>query len=108
MARRIVEIFIDDLDGATLEDSDHESVRFGLDGIDYRIDLGRRNADELRAVFEPYIAAGTRVARSAQVPRSPKGGNTGEIRSWATANGYQVAQRGRLPGQIMNAYVAAN
>lgn len=46
MATRIVIELIDDLDGSEAT----ETVRFGLDGADYEIDLAGQNADELRGI----------------------------------------------------------
>jgi hypothetical protein len=36
-------------------------VAFTLDGVTYEIDLSTKNANKLRAVFEPWIEAGRRV-----------------------------------------------
>ena len=107
MAKRIVEIFVDDINGETLEDADHEAVRFALDGVDYRIDLGRENASKLRAVFAPYISAGEKVGRSAPAPRTPRN-QTSDIRAWARDNGYRVAARGRIPADVVQAYHSAH
>ncbi|HEX2743650.1 MAG TPA: histone-like nucleoid-structuring protein Lsr2, partial [Streptosporangiaceae bacterium] len=44
MAQKIQTLFIDDLDGSTAEGT----VRFGLDGTEYEIDLNAGHAKELR------------------------------------------------------------
>ena len=44
MAQKIQALFIDDLDGSTAEGT----VRFGLDGVEYEIDLNAGHAKELR------------------------------------------------------------
>ena len=44
MAQKIQVLFIDDLDGGEAEGT----VRFGLDGADYEIDLSAKNAAALR------------------------------------------------------------
>ncbi|MCP2256587.1 Lsr2 protein [Streptoalloteichus tenebrarius] len=59
---------VDDLDGST--GSDISPVRFGLDGVDYTIDLTASNAAKLRDLLEPYVASarrarGSRKARAA-------------------------------------------
>ena len=36
-------------------------VAFTLDGVTYEIDLSTKNANKLRAAFEPWIEAGRRV-----------------------------------------------
>ena len=45
MARRTVVEHTDDLDGSAAT----ETVAFGLDGVDYEIDLSARNAARLRS-----------------------------------------------------------
>ena len=52
MAKQIIHKLVDDLDGG---DAD-ETVKFALDGIQYEIDLSKKNADKLRELFAPYVA----------------------------------------------------
>ena len=44
MAQKIQTLFVDDLDGSEAEGT----VRFGLDGTEYEIDLNAKHAKELR------------------------------------------------------------
>jgi Lsr2 len=44
MAQKVQTLFVDDLDGSEAEGT----VRFGLDGTDYEIDLNAKNARQLR------------------------------------------------------------
>lgn len=60
MAQRMITTLIDDLDGVELARGSGETVRFGLDGRDYEIDLSDHNAAELREVLAPYVGAGRR------------------------------------------------
>lgn len=99
-----------------------QTVRFGLDGQQYEIDLRHENADELRAAFARYIAAGRRVDRQANdaKPTRPGGGGTprtapratangadpAAIRKWARAHGHQVSDRGPIPANVRQAYDA--
>ena len=55
MSTRI--ILIDDLDGSTPAT---ETVTFEYDGTRYEIDLAAENAERLREVMAPFIAAGRR------------------------------------------------
>jgi hypothetical protein len=98
---------VDDLDGS---DAD-ESVSFTLDGKALEIDLSAANAERLREILAPYIAAarhGDRqpvrrqqpVSAASAAPHEP----TGPIREWAAANGFEVSARGRISSQIMDAY----
>jgi len=52
-------LFIDDLDGSQAEGT----VRFGLDGTDYEIDLNARHAQALREALARYVRAARRPAR---------------------------------------------
>jgi Lsr2 len=56
---------VDDIDGTGAD----ESVSFGIDGRSLEIDLSNENAEKLRAVFAPYIAAARRGDRRAARPQ---------------------------------------
>lgn len=61
-------------------------------------------------------AAATRAPRAkrASAPAakkagaSPKRGDLGAVRAWARENGLNVSERGRIPGELLAAYDAAN
>jgi len=57
MAQKIQTLFVDDLDGSEAEGT----VRFGLDGAHYEIDLSTAHAEELRSALAPYARAGRKV-----------------------------------------------
>lgn len=108
VARETITKLIDDLDGSEA----HETVRFGLDGHSYEIDLSTKNATKLRNALAPYIEKGTRVSTHT----SGRGGGRGRasagserdlnkvIRAWAQRKGYEVAPRGRLKQEIVDLY----
>ena len=110
MAKHIIHKLVDDLDGG---DAD-ETVKFALDGIQYEIDLSEKNAAKLRELFEPYVDAGSKVARGGVVvggrAARGRGGATADreqnkaIREWAAKNGYEVSERGRIPATVVEAY----
>jgi len=62
MAQKIQTLFVDDLDGSDAEGT----VRFGLDGTHYEIDLSTAHAEELRSVLAPYARAGRKVTGAAR------------------------------------------
>ena len=64
MAQKIQTLFIDDLDGSAAEGT----VRFGLDGTGYEIDLNAGHARELRDALARYVDAARRVTGSARRP----------------------------------------
>jgi hypothetical protein len=57
MAQKIRTLFIDDIDCSAAEGT----VRFGLDGTDYEIDLSAVHAADLRAALAPFISAGRKA-----------------------------------------------
>lgn len=108
MAQTVKIILEDDLDGGPAE----ETVRFGLDGAQYEIDLSEENAAKLRDAVRPFIAKARR-AQSKQAPKQarPTGKSnpdTAAIRQWARENGYQVSDRGRIHQDVQKAYYDAN
>ena len=61
MAQRTVTRLIDDVDGTEAT----ETVSYGLDGVQYEIDLNAENAGELRDALAPYICV-SRASRPAR------------------------------------------
>ena len=109
MAQKIQTLFIDDLDGSAAEGT----VRFGLDGTEYEIDLNARHAQELRATLARYTEAGRKAGGAAQQPArgarrgSASGLNTTEVHKWAKAQGIEVKDRGRVPAELVVKFKAA-
>jgi Lsr2 len=109
MAQKVQTIFIDDLDGTQADGT----VRFGLDGTDYEIDLNSEHAQQLRDALARYISAARRISGSARRP--PRTGrraqsskpNTTEIREWAKTQGIDVKDRGRVPAELIVKFQAA-
>src|SRR4051794_14066549 len=54
MAKQIVTLLTDDLDGSEAD----RTVEFGLDGVNYTIDLSEKNAGKLRKALQVYVSAG--------------------------------------------------
>ncbi|AYF26959.1 MULTISPECIES: histone-like nucleoid-structuring protein Lsr2 [Micromonospora] len=112
MAKQIVHKLVDDLEGG---DAD-EAVKFGLDGVQYEIDLTAANAQKLRDIFAPYIAHGAKVGRGGvvvggQAARGRSGATAGReqnmaIRAWAKKAGRDISDRGRIPQEIVDEYHA--
>lgn len=108
MAQKVVIELSDDLDGSEAV----ETVTFALDGRSYEIDLSEKNVGRLRKIFAPYMEAGRRQGGARRgTKRAPVGGdrpNPGEVRTWAAAQGIEVAPRGRVPAEVIEKYRAAN
>jgi hypothetical protein len=109
VAQKVQTLFIDDIDGGAAEGT----VRFGLDGTEYEIDLNAGHAQALRDALAAYVRAGRRVSggsgRPARGGRSPSasGLNTTEVREWAKAQGIEVKDRGRVPAELVVKFRAA-
>jgi len=111
MAVKVIHQLIDDLDGTQLADGVGETVKFGLDGVDYEIDLGPENAEALREFLSSYVKTARRVSGRVSRTKLPKSGpkrDLAAVRKWAAANGYEVADRGRVPQTVLEAYDAAH
>ncbi|AKK12111.1 histone-like nucleoid-structuring protein Lsr2 [Corynebacterium uterequi] len=100
----------DDLTKEPIEKDELQVIRFGLDRTDYTIDLSRENAEQFRQLLRPYVLAGRAEPRSSarKTPVSRPRSDAGDIRRWAQANNYQVADRGKIPLSVREAYYAAN
>jgi nucleoid-associated protein Lsr2 len=109
VAQKIQTLLIDDLDGSEAEGT----VRFGLDGTEYEIDLNAGHAQALRDALARYIQAARRAGGGARRParggrRAPAGGvNNSEIREWAKGQGIEVKDRGRVPAEVVARFNAA-
>lgn len=106
MAQHTITRYVDDLDGSEAS----ETIHFALDGKQYEIDLNEGHAQALRESFAEWVD----VARKAGGGRRARQGGTGRstvdreqahaIRQWARARGMTVAERGRIPVQVIEAY----
>jgi tRNA threonylcarbamoyladenosine modification (KEOPS) complex Pcc1 subunit len=108
MAQRIHTQFIDDIDGGEAEGT----VRFGLDGTEFEIDLNARHSSELRGALETYILHARKVGSAARRGRGNRRSGAGSIdtakaREWAKEHGYDIKERGRIPADIVAKYEAA-
>jgi hypothetical protein len=108
---------IDDFDGTEAS----ETVKFGIDGRSYEIDLSKSNANELRRTLRPYIdrsrtarrtPAARRGAKGSSARRGParrsEGYDRTEVREWAKANRIKVAPRGRIANDVVEKWRKAS
>ncbi|TKG60233.1 MULTISPECIES: histone-like nucleoid-structuring protein Lsr2 [Pseudonocardiaceae] len=114
MAQKVLVEIVDDLDGGEAA----QTVPFALDGVQYEIDLSDENAQALRDTFERYVEAGLRtggrkvrvaagqstVAGSGRATTSADRERNQQVRAWAVENGYAIAERGRIPKEIYEAF----
>ena len=106
MAQKITVALEDDIDGGPAD----ETVRFGLGGTDYEIDLSRKNAAAFRRKVAPFIEYARRAGRG-QRRRPGRTASSRErsadIRAWAKDQGITVSDRGRIPASVAKQYEAA-
>jgi hypothetical protein len=107
MAQQIQTLFIDDIDGGPAEGT----VRFGLDGTDYEIDLSTAHNEELHKVLAGYVTHARKAAGTARRgPRGLRGADvldTHKVREWAKEQGINIKERGRVPAEVIAKYQAA-
>jgi Lsr2 len=106
VAQRTQVLYVDDIDGSDAEGT----VRFGIGGTDYEIDLSKEHADQFAEAIAPFIAAARKVpssrraARGARAPRHDQSA----VRAWARDQGIKVSNRGRIPADVLARYQAAH
>jgi hypothetical protein len=109
MAQRVSVELLDDLDSSPAS----ETVSFGLDGVEYQIDLNEWHAGELRGIFARYAEAGRKARVIRAVPDRRKGPRAhvdydpAAVRAWAGSNGVSVSPRGRISAAVVERYHAA-
>lgn len=109
MARKIIQNYIDDIDGTPYEPDEGETVSFGLDGRTYEIDLSAKNAQGLRDTLAMYVTSGRRVktqgaASSSRRPTSSRDTENRKAREWALSVGMPVSARGRVAANVLESY----
>jgi hypothetical protein len=113
MAKRVIHELVDDINGQPAD----ESITFGLDGVQYEIDLTSKNAAKLRDALAPFVAAGTKLGRAtigAGRSRDGRGRSPARsdrevnqaIRDWAKSHNIDVSDRGRIKQEIVDRYNA--
>jgi Lsr2 len=114
MSTKQVVTITDDIDGR----AGAETVTFAYAGRSYEIDLGKKNRAKLEKALEPFIAAARRTGSSRPAARRPSsrtispatssGLDPNAIRAWATEQGIEVAKRGRLAKNVLDAFLKAH
>ena len=112
MVRKVQVQLVDDIDGSQAD----ETMKFGLDGTNYEIDLSAQHAEKLRASLAKFILASRRITarpasvatarRAAGAPARIDGAQNQAIRDWAKSKGIEVSARGRIPANVAAQYQA--
>lgn len=103
MAQKVQTLYVDDIDGSEAEGT----VRFGLDGTDYEIDLSAAHGQALRNSLQAFIAHARKVGGARRAGRGRRSGaaiDTTAIRAWARGQGIDIKERGRVPADVVARY----
>jgi Lsr2 len=107
MAKKVEVTVTDDLDGS----ENAEAVSFGFAGVNYDVDLGKKNRAKLEKALAPYIevarrapSASRRTSARSSVVRSDRAA----IRVWAKEQGLKLSERGRISAEVVAKYEAAH
>ena len=105
MAQRVVVQKTDDIDGSEAS----QTVTFGLEGVNYEIDLNDAHAEQLRAAIKQYASAGRRIGGRASTAavKDTSGYDPKAVRAWAASNKVEIPARGRIPAAVIERYHAA-
>lgn len=107
MARQteVIERLLDDIDGSAAV----ETVAFSYDGVNYELDLNRRNAKAFRTDLGKW-AERARKVKQARTPTRRRRNAAGtatdsaQVRAWAVEQGIDVPTRGRIPASVLEQY----
>ena len=105
MVTRTVTELLDDMTGQAAD----ETVSFGLDGVEYEIDMTKKNAAALRKALGPWQDHARRVGgrKTPVMQHVASGVDNRAVRAWAASNGIEMSERGRIPAHIIEQYRAA-
>jgi hypothetical protein len=105
MATRVTTTLVDDTDGSEAV----ETLTFGIDSVQYELDLSEQNAKKLREALAPWVTkarkTGGRRSRSSRTDGA--GVDLKAVRAWAASNDIQLSHRGRVPASVLERYRAA-
>lgn len=108
MAQHTKVVLTDDVDGGPAT----ETVRFGIDGEEYEIDLSSANARALRDSLDAHVRHGRTVGSLGSTrgfTRVVTDYDPTALRAWARAHGIEVPTdgRSRIPDDVVAQYRAA-
>jgi hypothetical protein len=105
VAQKVQVLLSDDLDGSDAT----QTVKFGWLGAEYEIDLNDKNYAAFEKALGKYLAAARKTGgRARGAKRSAATLDLAAVRAWAREQGYEISDRGRVSGEIMDAYAAAH
>ena len=103
MARQQITQYFDDLDESPLTEDEVQIIRFSVEGTDYVLDLSEDNARAFHEALDPFLKAARKDTKDVLEKANPA-----DIRTWAQSKGMDVANRGKIPHAILQAYQDAH
>lgn len=107
MARNTIVEILDDLDGS----KNAQEITFSFQGVDYTIDLAKKNLAAFEKAIAPYLEAASKVSKTRSGGKRAPSKSTADraaIREWAKTVGLAVSERGRIAQGVIDQYNAAN
>jgi hypothetical protein len=110
MAQRVITQLVSDLSGDEIADGKGETIEFSYRGASYSIDLTDKEASGFDKSIALYLEHATKTGgrRRSTSAGSKSDYSAKDVRVWAKAQGIDVPERGRIPGDIVERYKAAN
>src|SRR4051794_10608983 len=107
MAKSMITTVTDDIDGS----ADATPVSFTFQGVSYSLDLAPKNLDKLTKSLAPFMEHATKSRgtqmKSGRKGKAGRGYDLIQLREWAGKNKINVPARGRIPGAVVDQYLAA-
>lgn len=98
-------ILVDDIDGGDAT----ETISFSIGRDSYELDLSEANVQVFQESMERWTKVARKVGRasarrSSRRPTRARAEANAEVREWASREGMDVAERGRIPESVQDAY----
>jgi hypothetical protein len=93
-----------DYDDKEIPAGQQRSIRFGIDGREYEIDLCARHSARLSEAVGKFAEHARRATVREPRRRRRTTANrqrSAQIRAWAKSSGIEVSDRGRIPGHVL-------
>jgi hypothetical protein len=123
MAQKVTTMLTDDISGEEIAVDEGETISYSFQGYTYEIDLNADHAKTFHETIGFYIEHSRRIGKANVIPlrsanetaearkrrsSTPSEFDPAQVRTWAENNGYEVSPRGRIKGEILEAYKVAN
>jgi hypothetical protein len=107
VAQKVSVTYACDYDDKEIPDGQQHSITFGLDGQEYEIDLCAKHSERFSEVVGKFTEHARKTSVKNSVGRQRRRRTaanrqrSAEIRAWAKKSGFEVSDRGRIPGNVL-------